>query len=112
MDPRHVTSQKDLVVDLAKSRAEVEALRIEVERLRRRLAEAGVADPGAVFLARSSDVEATESTGRKEIVPAVSDPGELFALDPGALTAASSPEEKIALFLNLFRGREDVFALR
>ena len=34
------------------------------------------------------------------------------SVDPGIITKASSPEEKLALFKSLFRGREDVYATR
>lgn len=33
-------------------------------------------------------------------------------VDPGIITKGSSPEEKLALFKSLFRGREDVYAAR
>jgi superfamily II DNA or RNA helicase len=33
-------------------------------------------------------------------------------VDPGIITNASSPEEKLALFKSLFRGREDIYAKR
>jgi len=72
--------------DLAAARAEVERLRAEVARLRIRLAEVG------------GDDDASE--------PAKDAPS------GGSVTAASAPDEKVALFLSLFRGREDVYALR
>jgi len=85
--------QTGLAGELAAARAEVEELRAEVARLRSRLGEAGVADP----MAR----EAIRGTEQPEYAPAA-----------GSVAAASGPDEKIALFLSLFRGREDVFALR
>ncbi len=77
--------------ELAALRQECEQLRAENTRLRQELAKKGVdidADSHAVV----------ESHGRKR--------------EASSVTASSSPEGKIALFRGLFRGRDDVYAVR
>ena len=45
--------------------------------------------------------------------PAPSEPGSAPTPLPGrSITEASTPEQKIALFRGLFRGREDIYAVR
>ena len=51
--------------------------------------------------------------GRLELpVPEVAAPPAAASAPAGAVTAKSSPEEKVKFFLSLFRGREDVYAVR
>lgn len=51
--------------------------------------------------------------GRLELpVPEVAVPHAVSHAPTGSLTAKSGPEEKAAFFLRLFRGREDVYAVR
>ena len=51
--------------------------------------------------------------GRLELpVPEVAAPPSAASAPAGAVTAKSSPEEKVKFFLSLFRGREDVYAVR
>lgn len=102
-----------MAAELAKSRAEVERLRAEVEYLRKRMAEPRAADLAAVSLGHSPDSRAPASMRRKDIgLIQYAHPEEPFSTPAGTLTAASSPDEKIALYLSLFRGREDVYAMR
>ena len=51
--------------------------------------------------------------GRLEMpIPEVAVPPAAAPAPTGAVTAKSSPEEKVKFFLSLFRGREDVYAVR
>ena len=70
---------------LAEALAECERLREENRRLRDRLGEP---------------------------IPEVAAPYPPVPAPEGGVTAKSSPEEKVALFRSLFRGREDVHAVR
>ena len=75
-------------------RAEIERLRTEIRELKERY---GENDP--------------IPTAEKLTISCAS-PQEGFLLTAPAVHAGSSPEEKVGLFRNLFRGREDVYALR
>ena len=51
--------------------------------------------------------------GRLELpVPEVASPPAVAPASAGTVTAKSRPEEKVKFFLSLFRGREDIYAVR
>ena len=77
--------------ELAKAIAECERLREENARLRLRI---GEAPEGA-----HQDIERPRSRGEAKAPPAT-------------VTADSRPDVKVSLFKDLFRGRDDVYAVR
>ena len=90
-------------LDLALER--VAALEAENERLSTLLRRAGVDPEPAPDRHAGIGTESTQRADAGGVRP-------LSADGPGAVTAESSAEVKIALFRRLFRGREDVYARR
>ena len=87
-----VNNEEILKAELAKALAECEHLREEKARLRLRIGE---------------DLE----SGHQDIErPSSSD--EVKAYASAAVTIDSPPEVKVSLFKDLFRGRDDVYAIR
>jgi superfamily II DNA or RNA helicase len=87
-----VQSDEILKAKLAKAEAECQHLREENARLRLRVGEA----PDS----RDLRAQGSPSSGHEEPQPS------------GAVTVHSQPEVKVSLFKDLFRGREDVYAVR
>jgi len=81
-----------LKVKLAKAEAECERLREENVQLRRRVSETPIHDQTAAGQLSPSSYETTQSSA--------------------TVTVDSRPEVKVALFMSLFRGRDDVYAVR
>lgn len=84
-------SDKILKAELEKSVAECERLREENARLRLRVREPGTLVPTSTQFSAPNNRKAPE---------------------PTAVGANSPPEMKVSFFRNLFRGREDAYALR
>ena len=86
-------SEKDLQSELESALAECGRLHEENATLRRLLSEHGISLPMPAGCAIPAESTKPEN-------------------DPDAVSQASNAEVKIALFRSLFRGREDVFAVR
>ena len=87
-----MNNEENLKAKLAKAEAECELLRQENSQLRLRIGETPVI----------RDPQAERSLPSKEEKPRPS----------GAVTIDSRPEFKVSLFRSLFRGRDDVYAVR
>lgn len=94
--PRKNPESKDLRKQLEEALAECARLRIENERLRRIL---GPASNGET---RTPPAPTDGTSSQRAVAPPVST----------SVTRESPSETKIALFRSLFRGRDDVFAVR
>ncbi len=116
----------DLFRELELARAECARLREENARLKRQLSGRDQTHAGIDPAGMSSDNDAlvaNSSASSKDTsgidAAAVTEPGgrighgdKLKFIGQAPVTNTSEPEAKIALFRNLFRGREDVYAIR